>query len=62
MKQPFHEHEMSVFGNMRDFHGKLIIIKQILWHGTCQQRHSLTYTRANPKKNKLLTKNFAQNL
>ena len=30
-----------------DFHGKLIIINQILWHGTSEQRHSLTYTSAS---------------
>ena len=28
--------------------GKLIIINQILWHGTSEQKHSLTCTRANP--------------
>ena len=29
-----------------DFHGKLLIITQIPWHGTSEHRHS--YTRANP--------------
>ena len=31
-----------------DFHGKVIIINQVLWHGTNGQRHGLTDTRANP--------------
>ena len=31
-----------------DLHGKLFVMNQILWHGTREQRHSLTYTHANP--------------
>ena len=34
-----------------DFHGTLTAIatlRQVLWHGTREQGHSLTYTRANP--------------
>ena len=31
-----------------DLHGKPSITNQILWHGTSGQRHSPTYTRANP--------------
>ena len=30
-----------------DLHEKLIIINQIFWRGTNEQRHSLTYTRAS---------------
>ena len=30
-----------------DFQGNLIIINQIIWHTTREQRHSLTYTSAN---------------
>ena len=36
------------------FHRKQVIITPTLWHGTSQQRHRLTYTRATP--NTLRTK------
>ena len=42
-----------------DFNGRLIIIRQTIWNGTIEQRHSLKYTRANPEKHR---KNWAQSL
>ena len=35
-----------------DCYGKLIIMNQILWHGTSEQRHSLTYAGAHPSKHR----------
>ena len=43
----------------RDFHRKLRIINQLLGHGTSEQGHSLTHTRANPQKHRT---NCAQTL
>ena len=39
------ERQLQHFCNV---HGKLIIMNQTLRHGAREQRHSLTYTRANP--------------
>ena len=40
-----------------NFHGKRLVSNQILWHGTREQRNSLTHTRANPEKHQT---NWAQ--
>ena len=50
---PIERHKNTTNGkkplqHFRDCHGKLIIIDHILSHGTSEQRHSPTYTRANP--------------
>ena len=41
----------------------LIIVNQMLWHGTSAHKHSLTHTRADPWNSKQSAhNNFAQNL
>ena len=40
--------EETLLRHFWDFHGKLITISQIPWHGTSEKTHSPTHTLANP--------------